>query len=64
MYHSWAYGLDGKLVAAPNLVNMPDINRTEFGLRRARVSNGSATSSRWSATGSVRSQWAAASGTT
>jgi glycine betaine catabolism A len=37
VYHSWAYGLDGKLVAAPNLVNMPDIDRTEFGLRRVHV---------------------------
>ena len=37
MYHAWAYGLDGKLVAAPNLVNMPDIDRTEFGLRRVHV---------------------------
>jgi glycine betaine catabolism A len=33
-YHAWAYDLDGKLAAAPNLVNMPDIDRTEFGLRQ------------------------------
>ncbi|WP_219414690.1 aromatic ring-hydroxylating oxygenase subunit alpha [Pseudonocardia nigra] len=31
-YHAWTYGLDGKLVAAPNLTKMPDIDRTEFGL--------------------------------
>jgi glycine betaine catabolism A len=31
-YHAWTYGLDGKLVAAPNLTSMPDIDRTEFGL--------------------------------
>jgi Rieske 2Fe-2S family protein len=32
-YHAWTYGLDGALVAAPNLVSMPDVDRTEFGLR-------------------------------
>ncbi|HEX3788769.1 MAG TPA: aromatic ring-hydroxylating dioxygenase subunit alpha [Pseudonocardiaceae bacterium] len=32
-YHAWTYGLDGKLIAAPNLTSMPDIDRTEFGLR-------------------------------
>ncbi|MDQ3404572.1 MAG: aromatic ring-hydroxylating dioxygenase subunit alpha [Actinomycetota bacterium] len=32
-YHAWTYGLDGKLVAAPNLTSMPDIDRTEYGLR-------------------------------
>lgn len=32
-YHAWTYGLDGKLVAAPNLTSMPDIDRQEFGLR-------------------------------
>ena len=37
MYHAWAYDLEGKLVAAPNLVKMPDIDRTEFGLRRVHV---------------------------
>jgi Rieske 2Fe-2S family protein len=36
-YHAWAYGLDGRLVAAPNLVKMPDIDRTEYGLRRVHV---------------------------
>jgi Rieske 2Fe-2S family protein len=33
MYHAWTYGLDGKLIAAPNLTSMPDIDRTEYGLR-------------------------------
>ncbi len=37
MYHAWAYDLEGKLVAAPNLVKMPDIDRIEFGLRRVHV---------------------------
>jgi Rieske 2Fe-2S family protein len=32
-YHAWTYGLDGKLIAAPNLRSMPDIDRVEFGLR-------------------------------
>ncbi|MER6090615.1 aromatic ring-hydroxylating oxygenase subunit alpha [Streptomyces bluensis] len=31
-YHAWTYDLDGKLVAAPNLVRMPDVDRVEFGL--------------------------------
>ncbi|MFF3376862.1 aromatic ring-hydroxylating dioxygenase subunit alpha [Streptomyces sp. NPDC002680] len=31
-YHAWTYGLDGKLVAAPNLTKMPDVGRTEYGL--------------------------------
>jgi nitrite reductase/ring-hydroxylating ferredoxin subunit len=31
-YHAWTYGLDGKLIAAPNLTRMPDIDRTEYGL--------------------------------
>ena len=37
MYHAWAYGLDGKLVAAPNLVRMPDVDRVEYGLRNVAV---------------------------
>jgi Rieske 2Fe-2S family protein len=36
-YHAWTYDLDGKLVAAPNLTKMPDIDRTEFGLRTIAV---------------------------
>ncbi len=31
-YHAWTYGLDGKLVAAPNLTKMTDIDRSEYGL--------------------------------
>ncbi len=31
-YHAWTYGLDGKLVAAPNLTKMPDIDRAQYGL--------------------------------
>ena len=29
-YHAWTYDLDGKLVAAPNLTKMPDIDRVEI----------------------------------
>ncbi|MBO8190196.1 aromatic ring-hydroxylating dioxygenase subunit alpha [Streptomyces oryzae] len=36
-YHAWTYGLDGKLVAAPNLTSMPDIDRTEYGLVTVHV---------------------------
>ncbi|MBE3000633.1 aromatic ring-hydroxylating dioxygenase subunit alpha [Nocardiopsis sp. HNM0947] len=32
-YHAWTYGLDGKLIAAPNLTSMPDIDRTAYGLQ-------------------------------
>lgn len=32
-YHAWTYGLDGTLVAAPNLTSMPDVDRAEYGLR-------------------------------
>lgn len=31
-YHAWTYGLDGKLIAAPNLAGMADVDRGEFGL--------------------------------
>jgi glycine betaine catabolism A len=31
-YHAWTYDLAGKLVAAPNLVKMPDIDRDSYGL--------------------------------
>ncbi|MFG1604043.1 aromatic ring-hydroxylating dioxygenase subunit alpha [Actinoplanes sp. NPDC049265] len=37
MYHAWAYDLDGRLVAAPNLVKMPDIDRVEYGLHPIHV---------------------------
>ena len=36
-YHAWTYDLDGKLVAAPNLTKMPDIDRVEYGLHRIAV---------------------------
>lgn len=36
-YHAWAYDLDGRLVAAPNLVRMPDIDRVGYGLRPLAV---------------------------
>ncbi|MEV6551825.1 aromatic ring-hydroxylating dioxygenase subunit alpha [Streptomyces sp. NPDC051597] len=31
-YHAWTYDLDGRLVAAPNLARMPDVDRGERGL--------------------------------
>ncbi|MGW5646789.1 aromatic ring-hydroxylating oxygenase subunit alpha [Saccharopolyspora sp. NPDC003752] len=31
-YHAWTYGTDGKLIAAPNLTSMPDVDRTRYGL--------------------------------
>jgi glycine betaine catabolism A len=31
-YHSWSYGLDGALTAAPNLGPMPEADRERFGL--------------------------------
>ena len=31
-YHAWTYDLDGRLVAAPNLVKMPDVDRVAYGL--------------------------------
>lgn len=36
-YHAWTYDLDGRLVAAPNLTRMPDIDRDDYGLRRVHV---------------------------
>ncbi|RZQ63608.1 aromatic ring-hydroxylating oxygenase subunit alpha [Amycolatopsis suaedae] len=36
-YHAWTYGLDGKLVAAPNLANMPDIDRNQYGLNTVHL---------------------------
>jgi glycine betaine catabolism A len=33
-YHAWTYGLDGRLVAAPNLAKMADIDRDAYGLIR------------------------------
>jgi Rieske 2Fe-2S family protein len=36
-YHAWTYDLEGKLIAAPNLTKMPDIDRSEYGLRKIAV---------------------------
>jgi len=36
-YHAWTYDLDGVLIAAPNLTKMPDVDRTDHGLRRVAV---------------------------
>ncbi|MBA8824014.1 Rieske 2Fe-2S family protein [Saccharopolyspora lacisalsi] len=36
-YHAWTYGLDGKLIAAPNLTDMPDVDRGELGLHHLAV---------------------------
>lgn len=36
-YHAWTYDLDGKLIAAPNLTRMPDIDREDYGLRKVHV---------------------------
>ena len=36
-YHAWTYGLDGKLIAAPNLTGMPDVDRSEYGLHRVQL---------------------------
>ncbi|MFG2986510.1 aromatic ring-hydroxylating dioxygenase subunit alpha [Streptomyces sp. NPDC048258] len=36
-YHAWTYDLDGKLMAAPHLVTMPDIDRTAYGLVTVRL---------------------------
>jgi len=36
-YHAWTYDLEGKLVAAPNLTKMPDVDRHAYGLRQVHV---------------------------
>jgi Rieske 2Fe-2S family protein len=36
-YHGWTYGLDGKLLGAPNLREMPDLQKEEFGLHEVGV---------------------------
>ena len=36
-YHAWTYDLDGKLIAAPNLTKMPDIDRQEYGLKKVHL---------------------------
>jgi glycine betaine catabolism A len=37
MYHAWTYGLDGKLIAAPNLASMEDVDRSEYGLSKVSL---------------------------
>ncbi|RZD76779.1 aromatic ring-hydroxylating oxygenase subunit alpha [Streptomyces albidoflavus] len=32
MYHAWTYGLDGRLIAAPNMSDMPDLVKDDYGL--------------------------------
>lgn len=36
-YHAWTYGLDGELIAAPNLARMPDVDRSERALIAVRL---------------------------
>ncbi|ADP79342.1 aromatic ring-hydroxylating oxygenase subunit alpha [Pseudofrankia inefficax] len=36
-YHAWTYSLDGSLVAAPNLADAPDVDRSAYGLHRVHV---------------------------
>ncbi|WHM39770.1 aromatic ring-hydroxylating dioxygenase subunit alpha [Streptomyces sp. BPTC-684] len=36
-YHAWTYDLEGRLVAAPNLARMPDVDREERGLLRVAL---------------------------
>ena len=55
-YHAWTYDLEGKLVAAPNLTKMPDVDRTEYGLASSPCANGSAMSGSASPTTRRRSK--------
>ncbi|TQS40928.1 aromatic ring-hydroxylating oxygenase subunit alpha [Cryptosporangium phraense] len=32
MYHAWTYDLTGKLIAAPNMASMPDLDKKAYGL--------------------------------
>ncbi|WP_327044250.1 aromatic ring-hydroxylating dioxygenase subunit alpha [Microbispora sp. NBC_01189] len=36
-YHAWTYDFDGRLIAAPNLTRMPDLDRVEYGLVNVAV---------------------------
>ncbi|WP_232668791.1 aromatic ring-hydroxylating oxygenase subunit alpha [Pseudonocardia sp. TRM90224] len=36
-YHAWTYGLDGHLIAAPNMREMPDLVKADHGLHRVAV---------------------------
>jgi Rieske 2Fe-2S family protein len=36
-YHAWTYGLDGALIAAPNLAEFTDVDRGDYGLARVHA---------------------------
>ena len=36
-YHAWTYGLDGRLVGAPHMDNVPGFNRDDYPLHRVAV---------------------------
>jgi hypothetical protein len=36
-YHAWTYDFEGKLIAAPNLTKMPDIDRDGYGLVKVHL---------------------------
>ncbi|HWB37432.1 MAG TPA: aromatic ring-hydroxylating dioxygenase subunit alpha [Rugosimonospora sp.] len=36
-YHAWTYDFDGNLIAAPNMADMPDLEKRSFGLNRLHV---------------------------
>jgi Rieske 2Fe-2S family protein len=36
-YHAWTYGLDGRLVGAPHMDEVPEFDRTEYSLRAVKV---------------------------
>ena len=36
-YHAWTYALDGRLTAAPNMKEMPDVDRVAYGLHPLAV---------------------------
>ncbi|MBO0877154.1 MAG: Rieske 2Fe-2S domain-containing protein, partial [Pseudonocardia sp.] len=37
MYHAWTYGLDGALIAAPNLDTLTGVDRARYGLHRLHL---------------------------
>ncbi|MFG1922852.1 aromatic ring-hydroxylating dioxygenase subunit alpha [Cryptosporangium sp. NPDC048952] len=36
-YHAWTYGLDGRLITAPNWSSMPDLDKNRYGLEPVAV---------------------------
>jgi glycine betaine catabolism A len=36
-YHAWTYDFDGRLIAAPNMADMPDIDKASFGLHQVHL---------------------------